>query len=179
MKKILILLFLFTLVGCNIMKTPSKKVEEYLDNYTKLSDAVIMDIESTIANESLSSKSKETYKQALKRQYENMKYKIKDEKINGNKAEVIAKISVYDYFRVEEDSLNYMNQHLEEFHDENNLFDNELYNMYRLSELLKTNNSIDYEIKFDLEKKNNEWILKNPDRSTLEKINGFYNYSGN
>ena len=35
---------------------------------------------------------------------------------------------------------------------------------------------MDYDITFKLVKKDKEWVLQTPDRVTLEKIHGLYNY---
>ena len=33
-----------------------------------------------------------------------------------------------------------------------------------------------YSYKFKLNKKDNDWVLENPDRVVLEKLHGLYNY---
>ena len=50
------------------------------------------------------------------------------------------------------------------------------YTKYRLEEMLKMNDTVDYEIKIRLNKEDDEWIIQNPDRETLEKIHGLYDY---
>ena len=47
-----------------------------------LSDEVIMDLESKVSNEDLSNVNRELYKKVLTRQYESLKYEIKDETID-------------------------------------------------------------------------------------------------
>ncbi len=178
MKKILLsFLMVFLLVGCSLSNTPSGKVEEYLNRYSSLSDDVLADMETTVLNENLSNENKDTYKEVLTRSYQNLKYEVKDESIDGDKAQVVVKITTYDLYKVDNDSLNYMNEHLEEFNDSNGNFDNDIYNKYRLGEMLKTKDTIEYEITFNLNKTDDEWILQEPDRETLEKIHGLYNYS--
>ena len=78
--------------------------------------------------------------------------------------------------KAEKEALNYMGSNLSEFYDADGVFSNDLFNTYRINKLSIVEDRIDYEIKFYLDKKNDEWILRNPDRITLEKINGFYNY---
>ena len=180
MKKVLILFFMFLLVvGCNLSNTPSSKVEMYLDGLNNLNDDVILDIESKVSTENLTNDNKELYKEALKRQYQDLKYEVKEESINGDDAFVIAKISVYDFHKEEINSVNYMNEHTDEFSDVTGVFDNSLFNTYRLNKLNETKNKIDYEVKFELNKKNGEWVLQNPEKEVLEKINGFYDYDNN
>lgn len=175
MKKLIELLIVLLLFGCNFSNTPSSVVERYLDDYINLSDDVIMDLETSVAGENLSVKNKEAYKRVLSREYENLKYEIKDESINGDKATVIAKISVYDLYKVEEYTNNYMKEHINEFMN-NSEFDKELYNTFRIGEMLKTNEIVDYDITFKLTKVNDEWILDNPSSETIEKIHGMYDY---
>ena len=177
MKKVIILFtMVLIVVGCNISNTPSSKVQKYLDSFINLSEDVEMDIETTVTSENLSNENKEIYKSVLKRQYQDLKYEIKDEKIDGDNAQVTVKVTIYDLYHAEKESLNYMNEHTNEFNDENGMFNNELYNTFRINKLLEENNKVDYEIVFNLDKKDTEWILRNPDRDTLEKINGLYKY---
>ena len=62
-----------------------------------------------------------------------------------------------------------------EFNNINGIFDNDKYNSYRLNELLKTNDTTTYEVIFSLKKDSNgNWIMSDPSRETLEKLNGFY-----
>ena len=127
MKKLIIILFMIVLlVGCDLTNTPSSRVSEYLDKYNSLSDEVILDIETKVSNESISNKNKDTYKKVLGRVY-------------GDKAIVIAKISVYDLYKADIDSLNYMNENINEFYKTDNTFDNDLYDEYRLNSMLNTN----------------------------------------
>lgn len=177
MKKIILLIMLLILVGCSLSNTPSSVVSGYLDDFNTLSDSVILDIESKVSNESLSNKNKDTYKKVLSRSYQDMEYEIKDESINGEKAIVIVKVSVYDLYKADIDSLNYMNENMNEFYKMDNTFDNDLYDEYRLNNMLNTKDKVEYEITFNLYKNNGEWTLENPDRVILEKLNGLYNYS--
>ena len=129
-----------------------------------------------VAGEDLSVDNKEIYKKVLLRQYENMKYEIKDESINGDKAEVKVKVTVFDLYKMERESQNYMNENQNEFNNVNNLFDTNLYNKYRLNKMLETNDRVEYDVKFYLKKKDDNWTLIEPNRDVLEKIHGIYDY---
>lgn len=177
MKKILILFFLFMfVVGCNLSNTPSGKVEKYLNDFRNLTDEVTMDIETKVSSENLSDENKKLYKTIIFNEHETLKYEIKDESIDGDKASVVAKITVIDYHKVENDSVNYLSNHPEEFSDNSGMIDNNLFNTYRLNQLNNAKDTVDYEITFYLNRKDGEWILQNPDKTTIEKLNGFYNY---
>ncbi len=177
MKKIFTFLLVIVLFGCNLTNTPSNKVSEYLDNFNQLSDDVILDVESKVSSENLSNANKDLYKKVLSRVYQDMKYEIKDESINGDKAIVTVKITVYDLYKSKKDSEVYMNENTNEFYKVDNTFDSNLYDEYRLNKMLNQSETVDYEITFNLNKKNGEWILDTPDRVMLEKLNGLYNYN--
>ena len=177
MKKLILISFLvLMLFGCSLMETPSSKVEEYLDNYNSLNDDVLSNLDTTVEDENLSEDNKTIYKQVLKRQYKDLKYEIKDEIIDGDNAQVITKITVYDLFKSQNNSENYLNEHQDEFLGLDNLFDNNLFDKYRLDEMLKMEDTVDYEITFELVKEDNTWKIKEPNREILEKLHGLYNY---
>ena len=180
MKKIIIvLLIILTLFGCGLKNTPKDVVENYLDKYNTLDDNVLNDLQTSIANENLSQTNANTYKEILTRQYKDLKYEIKDESIDGNNALVTVKITVYDLYKSQKDSELYMNENINDFYDINNMFDNELYMKHKLSQMLKQDKTIDYEITFYLENIEQEWVLKEPNRDVIEKIHGLYNYENN
>lgn len=179
MKKILLLaLSIFSLVGCSLSNTPKGKVESYLNQYNNLSDNVKKDMEGKITSENLSTENIDIYRKVLTRQYQDLDYEIKDEKINGEEATVDVKITVYDLHKVDKDSYSYLNENNDKFLT-NGTYDNNLYDEYKLNNMLNTTEKVSYEITFKLNKKNKEWVLENPDRTTLEKIHGLYNYEQN
>ena len=175
MKKILfVLLLILYSSACNLLNTPSSVVESYLNKYTSLSEDVLTNMETTILNEELSSSNRDIYKQVLLRSYENLKYEIKDETIDADKVEVLVSIKVYDLNKTNQEARNYLNEHPDDFEDINHNFMEEEFNSYRLNAMLNTNDMVEYDVKFKLTKKDNEWILNPLDRSTLEKIHGLY-----
>ena len=176
MKKIIFLFIPFILFGCNLYNTPSTLVERYLNNYINLSEEVITDLETKASSEDLSNVNRELYKKVLERQYESLKYEIKDETIDSDKAEVLVNIVVYDLFKAEDESNKYMNENINEFYNSNEEFDNDIYNKYRLNEMLNTTDRIDYDIIFKLKKVDGSWMLETPNRDVLEKIHGLFNY---
>jgi len=177
MKKIIALFVvsILLLTGCGT-NTPKSKVEAYLNRYSSLSDDVKTDLETRVSSESLSIENQKIYKDVLTRQYENLKYEIKDESIDGDRATVKVKLTVYDLYKMDKDSINYMNNNANEFYDDANQFSEELFNKYRINLMLTTNETVNYEVEFYLNKVNGEWIVETPDRTTLEKIHGMYNY---
>ena len=67
-----------------------------------------------------------------------------------------------------------MNEHQDEFLDMDNMFDQESYMKYRLENMLSTKDTISHNISFNLTKKDDEWVIDEIDRVTLEKIHGLY-----
>ena len=176
MKKLILLLVALLLISCNLSNTPKDVVEEYLSQYNALNDSIVLEIDAKVASEELSTDNKKLYKKVLLRQYEDLKYEIKEESINDDKAEVLVKINVYDLYKANKESSDYMNLNQNEFNNINNIFDNNLYNEYRLNKMLDTNDRVEYSIKFYLNKKDDEWSLIEPNRDVLEKIHGIYDY---
>ena len=176
MKKILLfVVLLLSLSACSLSNTPTGKVEAYLNQYNSLSDNVKVDMESKVTSENLSSDNADIYRNVLTRQYQDMKYEVKDEKIDGENATVIVKVTVYDLYKIDRDAYNYLNDHQDEFTTDG-IYDNDKYNQYKLDNMLKTNEKISYEVEFKLNKKDGNWVLENPDRVVLEKLHGLYNY---
>lgn len=177
MKKYLVtLLTLILLCGCTMTGTPTLKVSEYLGKFNSLDEAVIQDMESAIIEENLSADNTTIYRDVLKRQYKDMKYDIVDEQINGDTAVVTAKITVYDYYDSKVKSETYMNEHQDEFLDQDSVFNEESYMKYRLDQMMNMNDTITHEVSFNLTKQDDEWVIADIDRVTLEKIHGLYNY---
>ena len=181
MKKICKVLFTLSicliLVGCGCMKKTAKgAVEDYLNQYKNLGSNVLSDMESVINEENLTDNQKEVYRDALKRQYQDLKYEIVSEKYDGDNATVEAKITVYDFYKVQKESTEYLNNNTDEF-KENGVYSGNLFMNYKLDKMKKTTDTVDYNITFSVTKDDNG-NYKVVDLSTedLEKIHGIYNY---
>ena len=87
MKKLLIFLFLLFIVsGCGSDNTPKKEVQKLFSNYNNLSSDLLIQLDSVMESENLTEEQIVKYKEVLKRQYEDLKYKIYDkEKLNNVK----------------------------------------------------------------------------------------------
>lgn len=179
MKKVLLVIFcLFLLVGCSCTKTntPKAKVEDYLKSYQNLSDDVLTELDDTTDLEEYSDTQKTKYKDILKKQYQDLKYEILEEVINGNDATVTAKITVYDLYKVQQDATKYQTDHPSEFLNTSGTYDKNLFLDYKLEQMKKVTNTVDYTITFTLTKADNNWKINNISDETLQKIHGIYNY---
>lgn len=181
MKKFLsvlvIMVFSISLVGCGCMKKTAKgAVEDFLDQYKNLSANVLSDMDKVIDDENLTDKQKDLYRDVLKRQYQDLKYKIENETYDGDNAKVEAKITVYDLYKVQKEANDYLTKNEDKF-KENNTFSNALFMDYKLDKMKKANETIEYTINFNLTKddKGNYKVVDLTDED-LEKIHGVYNY---
>ncbi len=120
MKKFLLcftcIMTVLVLSGCSFGNTPTKKVENFLDNYKNGDETVIGQLEDMVNSDSLmTDEQKTTYSDIMKRQYQDLTYEIKDETIDGDNATVTAEIEVYDFYKVNQEAQEYYNNNQNEF----------------------------------------------------------------
>lgn len=175
------LTFALVLTGCslgeNMNNTPTKKVEEYLGNYQTLDSNVLAKLDSIVNNEELFDEDqKVTYRDILKKHYQDLTYTIKEETVNGDKATVEAEIEVTDYTKALKEAESYRTTNESEFLNDENEFDEVKFNTYKLDLIRDSEERVKYTIYFSLTKENNEWILEDLTESEEEKILGIYEY---
>ena len=181
MKKVYKLLLVIgsclVLAGCGCMKKTAKgAVQDYLNQYKNLSSNVITSMDDVVNDENLTDSQKEKYRDILKRQYQDLKYEIVNEKYDGDNATVEAKITVYDLYKVQKDANNYLTNNGDEF-KENVVYSNDLFMNYKLDKMKKVTDTIDYNIKFNVIKDDKgNYKVNDLSNSDLEKIHGVYNY---
>ncbi len=173
---LLVSIFLFT--GCDTMNTPTKRTEEYLSRYVSLNDDVKGDIDLMVETESLNEANSKIYKDVIERQLTNLKYEIVSEEVNGDKATVTAKITVYDLVKSRGESKTYYTENPNDFYTDNAL-DKDKYSKYELDEMLKYSKTVDYTIEFNLTKVDDVWTVDEVGNTTKEKIYGLYDYGNN
>lgn len=181
MKKIYKLLLVvgicLVLAGCGCMKKTAKgAVQDYLNQYKNLSSNVISSMDDVVNDENLTDSQKEKYRDILKRQYQDLKYEIVNEKYDGDNATVEVKITVYDLYKVQKDANNYLTNNGDEF-KENGVYSNDLFMNYKLDKMKKVTDTIDYNIIFNVIKDDKgNYKVNDLSNSDLEKIHGVYNY---
>lgn len=175
MKKILIAICLFMLVGCELNNTPTKKVEQFLSNYQILHNDVILDLEQIVNDTNYTQDQKERYKEILKKQYRNMTYLIKEETEDGNNAYVSVEIEVINYGVVLAQTQSYLNANRDEF-IENGIYNESKFLTYQLDNLENAKERIKYTITITLTKIDGKWEINDLTDTMEEKINGVYIY---
>lgn len=182
MKKLLLMLsFVFLFAGCTLgkdmMNTPTKKVEEFLGKYQTLDDDVLKDLDGIVKeDESFNSEQRQRYTKIFKKHYESLKYDIKDEIMNGDKATVEVEIEVTDYSKILAAAESYMNANPDEFKDENGIHSTSKFIDYQLDQLENAKDSIVYTLSLTLSKVDDEWKLDPLTDIQEQKIHGVYVY---
>ena len=174
MKKIFcILLSFFILTGCGKMNnTPTKKVEALLSKYQSNDSEVMNDLDNVLLMDSnFTDDERNDYKEFMKKHYQDMTYKVKNESIDGDSASVEVEITVRNYSNVINEANNYRLNNASEF-DENNTFAS-----YRLDKLKDVTDTEIYTIVFTLTKTNDEWQVNPLSSDDESKLNGLYGVS--
>ena len=181
MKKLLSIVGLaLILTGCsltNMDNTPTKKVEEYLNNYQTLDSNVLSSLDAIVDNETLFDEDqKTTYRDILKKHYQDLVYKIKEETVNGDKATVETEIEVNDYTKALKSAQTYRTTNESEFLDDKGVFNESKFNDYKLNLLKSNKERVKYTIYFSLTKIDGKWVLDDLTSTEQEKILGIYEY---
>ena len=176
MKKILLLLLgIFLMTGCNdMMNTPTRRVEEYLGKYQILDSSVLTELDSVVDNSDYSNQYKEEYKELMIKQYQNLSYKIKNEQTNGDTANVIVELEVFDYNNALNEANDYIEEHLDEFKSDDDESSDAKIEHYKINAMKEVTDKASYTINFSLVKDNKKWVLEKINDSDLEKIHGLY-----
>lgn len=174
---------LLLVTGCScgntkIMKeNPTKKVEKFFSNYQTLNVDVLKQLDEAVDKETdFTEEQKQEYKELMKNHYKNLKYEIKDEKINGDQATVTVEIEVTDYSKIMSDADNYLSQNPDKFNNEEGTYDISLFTKYRLDKLKDAKDKVKYTLDLTLTKVDNEWILDTISDVDESKIHGMYVY---
>ena len=182
MKKIkrvlLAISFLFLLVGCgNMMDTPTKKVEMFLSKYQTLDKKVLDQLDTIMEDsDSLTDSQKEEYHELMKKQYQNLSYKIKDETIDGDNALVTVEVEVLDYGKSISEAEAYLANNREEFvtDKEKDIIDKTKFLDYKIKAMSQVKDKVTYTINFNLVKEDNDWKLNDISDIDRLKLHGLY-----
>lgn len=181
MKKLLIILVgLLFLTGCNtsMESRPQEKVEEWLAQYMQQDEGVVEELREWLMDENLDDEERGTYQSILEKQYQNLSYKILEEEIEGNKAEVEVEIEVLDYKTSMNASRDYYENHRDEFTEEVSpdmpIEEIKEFIDYKLDQLKKVEDKAKYTLEFHLKREEDEWRITKIDDDAFLKIYGLY-----
>ena len=168
MKKIIsVFIFLILLVGCTLSNNPTSKVEDLLNKYQTLDKEIEEDIDEVLAGETLTIEQRDRYKKLLEKQYKNLSYEVKNERIDGDTAIITVEIEAINYKKSINETISY--------YRENNDYTIEEYNNRKLDNLEKENEKVVYTIDFEVNKdKDDNWKLTSLSNETIKKIQGMY-----
>ena len=100
--------------------TPTDSVEKFLGKYQSMDSEVLAQLDKVVSDDdTMNDNQKKDYQSLMEKQYQNLSYKIKDEKIDGDTATVLVEIEVYDYANSIAESRDYYNEHKDEFKTDN------------------------------------------------------------
>lgn len=177
-KKVLLMAsLLFLVVGCgNMMNTPTKKVEEFLSKYQTQDKSVLEQLDDVIKDAgAMIDDQKDDYRDLMKKQYQNLSYKIKDETEDGDNATVQVEIEVYDYGKAISDAENYLVTNREEFlDDEKEDIDSKKFLDYKIKQMKAVKDKVKYTINFTLTKVDDKWKLDDISDIDRQKLHGLY-----
>lgn len=168
MKKIAgVFIFLLLLVGCSLSNNPTSKVEDLLSKYQRLDSDIKSGIDDILEEEALTEEQKERYRNIIEKQYKNLSYQIKNEKIDGDTATITTEIEVLDYKKMVNETSSY-------YRDKND-YTVEKYNNTKLDKLENAKDKVTYTIDFEVKKdKDGNWNLTSLNNETIKKIQGMY-----
>lgn len=178
-KKILGLLFIviaFILTGCGEEMTPTDAVRDYFEQYVTLDSRVMEQLDEFLEREDLTEDQQEVYRNVLKKEYSTMTYTINNEKIEDDVAYVDVKINVLDLYKVQRDSLAYFEENMEEFNNEEGVYDKVKFLNYKLEQMMEATETTSYDLTLKVVKNDNDWEVSQLSNEDLEKIHGIYNY---
>ena len=170
-------LILFLIAGCgNMMNTPTKKVEEFLSKYQTQDKEVLNQLDDVIEeSNTFTETQKDDYYALMKKQYKNLNYKIKDEKIDGDHATVVTEIEVLDYGKAIKDAESYLATNRDDFVTlEDDVIDTEKFMTYKINKMNDVKDKVTYTINFTLTKVDGIWKLDELNDIDQLKLHGLY-----
>lgn len=163
-KLLLVAIPLLFLVGCAMDNTPTSKVEDLFTKYLTLDADIKSGIDSILDEQNLSDAQKGRYRNILEKQYKNLSYQIKEEKIDGDKATVTAEIEVVDFKKAINDLV-----------FDSTIYTKETYDEEKLNRLENAKDKVKYTLELTLTKnKEEEWQLDALTNEQIKKIQGMY-----
>ena len=172
---LVMVMFLLITTACSLSSTPTSSVENLLSKYNSNDEEILIELDDYINESDLTEEQSDKYKDVYLKQFKDMKYEIKDEKIDGDNATVTAQITVYDYYTAEKEANDYLSKNPDEFKTDGE-YDKSKFTDYKLKKYDEVKDTVDYTIDFKLTKIDNKWEVNDLTTEQLEKIHGIYEY---
>jgi len=174
-KFIITLIFVLIISGCVFKITPQETVEKFLNKYIRNDKEVLKELDLYLDEQNLTNEQKARYKRIIRDEYSTIKYKIKDETIDGKGAQVEVEIEVKNVYRAEKEAKDYLITYPKKFYS-GEIYDSKKFIDYKLDKMEKADSSIIYTLYINLFLENDIWKIEKLDETTLKKIHGIYNY---
>lgn len=153
---------LLSLTGCaDLINTPTRKTEELFGKYQTLDEEIAGEIDDLVNQGTLTSDQQDRYRKVLEKQYKNLVYDVKEEKVDGDTAIVTVEIEVLDYRNAVlelENNENITNNYLES----------------RLQALENAKEKVKYTLDISLSKVDKQWQVNPLSEIDIKKIQGMY-----
>ena len=164
------------LSGCILLMGPSEKVDAMLSKYVNCDKTIIDELDDRLNEQELNSEEKERYKNIIKKEYSQMKYEIKEEKIENDFATVTVDIKVIDLYGASLKALDYLYSNPSKFYTDG-VYDSHKFIDYKLNVMEHYEETKDYTIDIALSRHNDIWYIEELSEDALLKIHGIYNYN--
>ena len=162
MKKVFLIVVLSLLVGCSLGNTPTAKTEELLSNYQMNKNNISVSYTYLTSDTNISSDVIKKYEDAIRKQYRDMSYEIKDEEIDGDTAVVTIEIEVIDFGK----AINKYNK---------SEYETVRYHELITKELDNTKEMITYTLDITLTKdEKDKWVVDDLSLENRDKLLGIY-----
>lgn len=159
-----LLLLIFICFGCELNNTPTSKVDELFNKYQMVDDDITLGITNVLDEQNYNETQRKRYRTLLEKQYRNLSYEIKDEKVDGDEAIVTVEIEVLDYKKAIS-NLTY----------DSSALSLEEYNNKKLDLLEDAKDKVIYTLEINLNKDNDgNWKVEALSNADLKKIQGMY-----
>lgn len=174
--KCLISLFLIIILsGCIGLMGPKEKVDKSLKKYVNADSEIVNELNNRLSKQDLTKEEKDRYTKIIINEYKNIKYTITKEEIKDDKAVVSVDIKVLDLYGASKEAEEDLAKDPSKFYTDNE-YDFHKFTSHKLTKMENTTEYKEYEIFFNLTKKDEIWNIDELDDETLEKIHGIYNY---
>ena len=150
--------------GKDLSNTPTRQVEIYLNKYQTLDISVLNDLDDIVNDVSFNEQQKEKYREIVKKNYQDLTYKIKNEFIDGDSAIVTVEIEVIDY-----------RNSVSDLTFDSTVFTKDSFDELKLDRLENTKDKVTYTLELTLTKDSEgKWKLNALTNEQIKKIQGMY-----